>query len=78
MDDYAFRELRTRAAAVAALPVYRDDGRFQLVIDELSHEKRFRELSLSDIALYSAYLIDTIIKQQETITELLRNNGAIT
>lgn len=55
-----FNSIRQRFKAVRRAPLYRTDGQFRAIVNEIGDEQRVDTLSRDDLVLYAAYLCGVI------------------
>jgi len=60
-----FKGIKTPTTAVRRLPIYQDDGRFRLIVDQLLDQRRADTLQHDDLLLYIGYLFGVIVDLQQ-------------
>jgi hypothetical protein len=59
-SDFLFNGLAYPTSAVRRLALYRNDGRFRLIVNELIDRERVDAVSRDDLVLYIGYLFGVI------------------
>jgi hypothetical protein len=56
-----FNGIQKPSSAVRQLPIYQNDGRFRLIVNELIDPRRADRLERDDLYLYIGYLFQVIV-----------------
>lgn len=60
-----FKGIKTPTTAIRRLPIYQDDGRFRLIVDQLLDQQRADTIRRDDLYLYIGYLFGVIVDLQK-------------